>query len=534
MEGTQAVKVPMHVKAGVVLLTSLLLFHLPLVATSSHAQSMEDLKKGVVKITAQADGKTKVGSGFIVRLDKDAAYIATVAHVVAGDTHPKVEFFTKRNMPVPAEVLGLEGDDEVRGLALLVVRGVENISKSLTSLSLEGAALLTGGEDILVLGFPHNAGPWAIVKGNVSSRQGRDVFFSPSVDSGHSGGPVVHNGKVVAVVEAGSQTVGRGVAARSVQDFIEGFGLTMQEGRDRDNPASVSSIAPVFSNLPTTPLTALAESVLRQPLGQLTHPSEITGKDGAPMVLVPAGSFLMGSTKDEIDKAIKDCVREMTKDQHVCENRIKSELPQHRVGIDAFYIDKFEVTVARFVKFKRERIFKIEPAAFDQVDEIKHWNLPVVGVNWNDAAAYCFWAGKRLPTEAEWEKAARGMDGRTYPWGNEQAAASFANFNKDFTGHVYDGNLAPVDSYEAGNSPYGLHHMAGNVWEWTADWYGKNYYGRSPDHNPQGPSSGEDRVIRGGSWSHGSVILRSTDRGHISPSAQVVYIGFRCAQDVSK
>jgi S1-C subfamily serine protease len=193
-----------------------------------HAQDIARLQTGVVKITAKPpSGTANVGTGFIVRMDKDAAYIVTAAHVVAGgDTHPKVEFFTKRNLPVTAEVLGLEGGDEVRGLALLVVRGAENLPNGLAALSLAGTTRFTGGEDILVIGFPRGAGPWALIKGNISSRQGRDVFFSPTVDSGHSGGPIFQDGKVVGVVGAGHQSVGRGVTARSVQDYIEGFGIT--------------------------------------------------------------------------------------------------------------------------------------------------------------------------------------------------------------------------------------------------------------------------------------------------------------------
>jgi len=195
------------------------------------AEDIARLQAGVVKITAKPpQGTTNVGTGFIVRVDKDAAYIVTAAHVVAGDQQPKVEFFTKRNMSVTAEVLGLEGDDEVRGLALLVVRGSENLPRGLTSLSLEGVARLSGGEDIMVIGFPRNAGPWAIVKGNISSRQGRDLYFSPSVESGHSGGPIFQAGKVVGVVGSGSQSVGQGITIGSVEDYMEGFGIAAQDG----------------------------------------------------------------------------------------------------------------------------------------------------------------------------------------------------------------------------------------------------------------------------------------------------------------
>jgi formylglycine-generating enzyme required for sulfatase activity len=435
-------------------------------------------------------------------MDKDAAYIVTAAHVVAGgDTHPKVEFFTKRNLPVAAEVLGLEGGDEVRGLALLVVRGPENIPQGLTALSLSGAARLTGGEDILVIGFPRNAGPWAIVKGNISSRQGRDVFFSPSVDSGHSGGPIFQGGKVVAVVGAGSLSVGRGVPVGSVEDFIEGFGIVAQKSMG----SSSASTTPAPSPLPPA---ATAKPEVRQK----THDREIISKEGAPMALIPAGKFWMGSPDREGDK-----------DEH----------PRHQVMLDALYMDKFDVTVARYANFMRATN-RSKPDYWKQVDSSKHGNFPVVGVDWRDAEAYCRWVGKRLPTEAEWEKAARGTDGRTYPWGNEPPTAKLANFGKGFTSNVYDERLAPVDSYEAGKSPYELHHMAGNVWEWTADWYDENFYGKSPEQNPNGPSGGESRVLRGGSWFNVPGLLRSANRLRDTPSARNDDIGFRCAQDVPK
>lgn len=193
-------------------------------------QNAEQLKAGVVKITAKPSGGTlKTGTGFIVRLDKDATYIVTAAHVVVGDPRPKVEFFTKRNLPVASEVLGVEGDDEVRGLALLVVRGPEHLPKGLRALPFAESPRFSGGEDIMMIGFPGNAGPWNVIKGNISSRQGRDLYFSPPVDSGHSGGPILQNGKVVGLVAAAGQSSGRGVIARSVHDYVEGFGITVQE-----------------------------------------------------------------------------------------------------------------------------------------------------------------------------------------------------------------------------------------------------------------------------------------------------------------
>ena len=222
---------------------------------SVDAQDIARLQSGVVKITAKPpQGTANVGTGFIVRLETNAAYIVKAAHVVAGDAQPRVEFFTKRNMPVTAEVLRLEGDDEARGLALLVVRGRENLPKGLRTLPFAETTRFSGGEDIIMIGFPGNAGPWNVVKGNISSRQDRDLYYSPTVDSGHSGGPILQNGNVLGLVVVAGQSSGRGVVARSVHDFVEGFGITVE---DHGEPGAPESPQKVLASLKVQELDSI-------------------------------------------------------------------------------------------------------------------------------------------------------------------------------------------------------------------------------------------------------------------------------------
>jgi len=240
------------------------------------------------------------------------------------------------------------------------------------------------------------------------------------------------------------------------------------------------------------------------------HERVVTGRDGSPMVLVPAGEFLMG-------------------------NQAEEDAPPHRVYLDAFYIDRHEVTNGRYLKFVEATRHRAPQHVVDPQYDL--WvgttltqgvaDLPVVNVDWSDADAYCRWAGKRLPTEAEWEKAARGTDSRLYPWGNEAPSLARLNFSRRWQGaHT----LQPVGNYEAGNSPYGAQDMAGNVWEWVGDWYDAGAYAAGPARNPQGPSSGSSKILRGGSWTNSADTVRSTHRREEDADMRNSDSGFRCAR----
>ncbi len=264
--------------------------------------------------------------------------------------------------------------------------------------------------------------------------------------------------------------------------------------------------------------------------------------DGGVLVFVPAGEFVMGRGDTDLTG---DVVLDRLFEQG---GWWEHEKPAHMVYVDALWMYQKEVTNEQFETFVTSTGYETtaEKDGSSFVDryssggyvEGAYWVAPfgpgsdlsglmlhpVVHVSWYDADAYCSWAGGRLPTEAEWEKAARGTDGRIYPWGNEAPSCHLSNYQ----GCKGSGVGVQVGSYPAGTSSYGVLDMAGNVWEWVGDWFSADYYSISPYENPTGPASGEYRVLRGGSWDDSEWQLRASDRGKDYPRLTDIVIGFRC------
>ena len=228
--------------------------------------------------------------------------------------------------------------------------------------------------------------------------------------------------------------------------------------------------------------------------------------DGMEQVYVPEGDFWMG--KGEVRK--------------------NADSPMHSIHLDAFWMDKYEVSNAMYLKCMQAG------ACTDMVsDNITYQNWiyrdhPVTYVAWEQAGFYCQWAGRRLPTEAEWEKAARGTDGRQYPWGDDWPNPRLANFEESLINEAVS-----IYRYPLGASPYGALNMAGNVREWVADWYGEDYYLVMPYANPTGPETGFERSLRGGSYSEDKSEITVINRMRHEPQSAGLSRGFRCAQDAN-
>ena len=247
------------------------------------------------------------------------------------------------------------------------------------------------------------------------------------------------------------------------------------------------------------------------------------------MVPVQEGWFLMGTTLKTDDPF------------GLATQYDDTEQPQRRIWLDAFAMDRDEVNLAEYLASLRQRrrhaseelqrlIWHVISVHSMSDETLARW--PALYMTWTEARDFCQARGKRLPTEAEWEKAARGSEGNLFPWGNAAPTDGLAMFGQY---HVHEIPLvAAVDQGDEGRSPYGLHHMAGNAAEWVQDWFGIDYYVVMPERNPPGPTSGRYKVVRGGSWKSKPAMLRAATRGGASPDRRAATIGFRCAKSLRR
>ena len=296
--------------------------------------------------------------------------------------------------------------------------------------------------------------------------------------------------------------------------------FSVQKTMRRDRVAvSFLTIAALIASL-LNPMTGRAQEDARyERIAALAQDS--------PMMTVPEGRFFMGTVRTGLDLYSLDLPYDDT------------EQPQRRVWLDRFEIDRDEVSLGKLLQWLnqqqrslpgeiRKLIDHMTTVHAVPPDTLARW--PALYVTWTEASDFCRTHGKRLPTEAEWEKGARGENGNLFPWGQVPPAPGLAMFGQY---HVHEIPIvASVDSGEKGQSPYGLHHMAGNAAEWVADWFGIDYYATMLDRNPRGVAHGRYKVVRGGSWKSAPVLLRTATRSGASPEQRAATIGFRCARSI--
>jgi len=470
------------------------------------------------------------GSGFIVSAD---GYILTCHHVVGEAMKLEVVLGEKK---YPATIVK---SDEKTDLALIKID-----AQGLKPLRIGNSDLTRRQEEVWAFGFPLGTELGTDVtttKGTITAirtRDGQKAFQTDAaINLGNSGGPLVNNrGEVIGIVNmkvfaqfGGVEGIAFAVPVATALPFLKMIpGFDEKAIGTADKKLDGVEIDALVS--PSVPLIVVTPGKKRPPI---KIPDYIKRKNEelkraqeealnalkqkgilppADMVLIPAGEFIMGKDDGEED-----------------------EKPAHKVYLDAYWIDKYEVTNEQYAKFleavtrskDHSKCHPNEPKGKNHTP--KFWKdsrfnqpkQPVVGVDWFDAYAYARWAGKRLPTEAEWEKAARGTDERDYPWGNDWI---------DDLANVAGDAPMEVGSFPDGVSPYGVLDMAGNVWEWCADWYDE--YSQAAQRNPQGPAASRQnmRVVRGGSWNNTPDECRAPYRMGGTLLLREAYIGFRCAK----
>ena len=539
----------------------------------------QGLDAGVVKlVVTKHDGTRRVGSGFIVRIDNDWAYVVTAAHVVEGGRETGVVFISRRlAKPVPAEVVHQQYWDR-RGLALLRVSADGARIAGVRALTWSETGAPAKGQEVLVIGHPRTISDWAHLHGWVTGREGETLKVQASgVNEGSSGGPVLHKGKVAGVVVEEESGIAIVKPVVNIRNYLEGHGLAPPA------PPVAEAPEPARPTVPKKPLKPAKLTVRSNVTGDMVYidgerrgptrldlelvpgahlvrvekggyepfeteielspggsktlrarleravpqPGEtFRDCDDCPeMVVIPAGTFRMGSPNDE-------------------KGRSDDEGPVHSVSFDRpFAMAKHEITFEQWDACVRDGGCSHKP-------DDKGWGRdqrPVINVSWEDARKYLKWLSKktgesyRLPSEAEWEYAARAGATTARFWGDDpDAACRYANVHDEtgkrkngfsWTHHACDdgyAKTAPAGSFEANG--FGLRDMLGNVWEWTQDCWDEDYEGAPDNGSAWTEGDCRRRVLRGGSWVNEPDYVRSAFRNGSNAGNRYDDLGFRPAR----
>lgn len=530
---------------------------------------------GVLSHAAEPPGlpiEKPSGTGVIVHPE---GYILTAQHVVANAR--RIVVVTSGEFRAPAIVVSADPDHD------LVLLKIETVGLTEAPLGYAGGVRLD--QEVIVVGFPFGLREVSVTRGRIAAvrtKGVRRVFqVDAAINPGSSGGPVFNkHGELVGIVTtkfshpSGIAPEGMGFAVpityatpllANIQEFdFASIGKQRTEaGAEPENlvrdlvrttvrieTVRFQELAPPRTVTPAspggTPSTETAKSRVWPPQAE-ARPAELARaqpnkvqddgttdeeersriakvneqlvaaqqeelqrlaqREGRPpegMVLIPAGEFLMGG-----------------------EDGLPDARPLHRIFLSSFWIDRYEVTNAEYRQCVQGGAC-VPPKDQAVFDDPQHAGHPVTNVTWAQARAYCQWKGRRLPTEAEWEKAARGTDGRRYPWGNSEEGIKKI---KESLGRVGANGTVPVGSQAEQVSPYGVYDLVGSVWEWVKDWYAEEYYGASPPRDPQGPLRGSFRVFRGGDATQGPLELRVSYRGWDEMTYWGPTLGFRCVGD---
>lgn len=429
-----------------------------LLPAAAVAQEVETSFSALVRISGTRDGTLARGSGFVVGLDGDKATIVTASHVIEGMQQLEVGFAADLVESFSAgAVLGMETGNP-RGLAVFQVRGA--LPGGVTTLVLEVESQPRVGEALFLLGFPQMAPKPHMTQRVLSGRDGQLLLVDQGLGEGFSGGPVLQGGKVVGVITDTDDQTTYAVNAVVVRAALEGWAVKLAATKPATKPA-------------------------------LPEAKPCSGEErtaaGIVFVRICAGIFIMGSAEADRKASIV-------------------ETPAHSVKLSEFWIGKTEISNEQYRRF--------------QPDYRGEANLPATDVRWADAKAACEFFGGRLPTEAEWEYAARAGSQTVWSFGDdENLLDEYAWYKKNSSNKPHPVGMKKPNSW-------GLHDMYGNVWEWVADWFDE--YSRMAQIDPLGPKAGEDRVRRGGSFYDEARDLRSARRFVASPIDRNWNIGFRC------